>query len=223
MAYFQQLSGHHVGNFFLNFAKSSDVVFDIGANMGQSTQIASMIVGSTGRVYSFEPNPVTFPILKANLVRWSLSNVTAVNLAMSDHAGIVDFYVDMRPEYGSEASSLRELDDLKKIGKSKKTSVKCSTLDAFCDEYSLKPQLLKIDVESFEPQVVSGGSKMIESIRPIILFEFWETWWDKGFRELFNYLTPMYKLVRMQDGANVEQWYHLNAGTAVSDILCLPR
>jgi FkbM family methyltransferase len=223
MPYFQQLADTAVGNFFKNFAKPGDVVFDVGANLGQSSELASLAVGSTGHVFSFEPNPVTFPILKAKVSRWPVSNVTALNLALSDSTGIVDFYVDMRPEFGSEGSSMRELIDLKVIGKSKKTSVRSSTLDAFCELGAIKPRVLKIDVESFEPQVIAGGRKTIEQVRPVILFEFWETWWNNGFHELFDYLTPMYTLVRMQDGINVDKWYHSNAGTGVSDILCLPR
>ncbi len=152
-----------------------------------------------------------------------MTNVTAINLALSDSTGVVDFYVDMRPEFGSEGSSLRELSDLKKIGKSKKTSVRSSTMDAFCELSGTKPRLLKIDVESSEPQVIAGGRKTIEQGRPVILFEFWESWWDQGFHELFDYLAPMYTLVRMQDGINVDKWYHSNAGTGVCDILCIPR
>jgi hypothetical protein len=136
---------------------------------------------------------------------------------------VLDFYIDLREELTSVASSMRELDDLKALGKSQKTTVQCTTLDAFCEEHGLKPRILKIDVESFEPQVIAGGKTTIETLRPLILFEFWETWWTLGFRELFEYLLPMYKLIRMQDGIDVEHWYFENQGTIAADILCLPR
>jgi|GEM_PF-3573911 len=223
MSYFEQYAGGTVDSFFRTFAKPGDLVFDIGANLGQSTMSAAVAVGIAGRVYSFEPNPVTFKVMSANLKRMGLVNVTPVELALSDRSGSVDFYVDMRAEFGSQGSSLRELDDLKAQGKTKKTSVKCSTLDAFCAEHQLQPKLLKIDVESFEPQVVAGGRNFIEGARPIILFEFWESWWDKGFRELFEYLAPLYRLIRIQDGMDVEKWYYSNVGPGVADILCLPR
>ncbi len=38
--YFEQLSDTVIGNFFKNFAKPGDVVFDVGANLGQSSEVA---------------------------------------------------------------------------------------------------------------------------------------------------------------------------------------
>lgn len=56
-----------------------------------------------------------------------------------------------------------------------------------------------------------------------MLFEFWETWWSFGFRELFEYLVPMYSLIRMQDGRNVGHFYDDNPSAGNVDILCLPK
>jgi hypothetical protein len=56
-----------------------------------------------------------------------------------------------------------------------------------------------------------------------MLFEFWETWWDRGFRELFERLVPIYRLIRTQDGVDVERFYYTNSGNKAVDILCLPR
>ena len=38
-----------------------DLVFDIGAHCGISTHHLSTLVGPTGRVIAFEPDPITFP------------------------------------------------------------------------------------------------------------------------------------------------------------------
>jgi hypothetical protein len=45
------------------------------------------------------------------------------------------------------------------------------TLDAFCETHSLSPQLLKIDVEGWEPAVLRGASDLVARNRPAVLFE----------------------------------------------------
>src|SRR5271166_1677150 len=47
--------------------KSGDVVFDIGANIGAHTLGIAKSVGSSGRVYAFEPADFAFAKLKRNL------------------------------------------------------------------------------------------------------------------------------------------------------------
>jgi hypothetical protein len=121
------------------------------------------------------------------------------------------------------ASSLRELDDLAAVGKSLKSTVECITLDQYSAAHNLIPDLIKIEVESAEPLVIAGGRNTIERRRPVMLFEFWETWWDRGFREVFEYLKPAYRLIRMQDGEDVADFYYTQTGNRAVDILCLPR
>jgi len=64
--------------------KKGDTVVDIGAHIGYFTIILSDLVGNDGKVIAFEPNPITFSILKKNIETNSLSNVILENLAISD-------------------------------------------------------------------------------------------------------------------------------------------
>jgi len=223
MSYFRDLAVDATENFFRNFVRSGDTVLDVGANIGQSALVAAGLAGPTGRVISYEPNPASFAGLTAAIQTSGFQNITAVPLAVSNRPGTVDFFIDTREEYTSVASSLRPLDDLVAAGKSRKTTVNCITLDDYCLEYQISPNVIKIDVESAEPLVVEGARHIIETVAPVMLFEFWETWWNLGVRELFEYLAPMYRLIRMQDGLDVERFYYQDSGTVAVDILCLPR
>ena len=223
MGYFRDLAVDATENFLRNFVRDGDTVLDVGANIGQSALVAACVAGPAGRVVSFEPNPAAFAGLAATIKASGFQNITSVPLAVSNRLGTVDFFIDTREEYTSVASSFRELDDLVATGKSRKTTVECIALDDYCCEHRIFPNVIKIDVESAEPLVIEGCRNTIERLSPVMLFEFWETWWDLGFRELFEYLAPMYRLIRMQDGLDVERFYYQDSGTKAVDILCLPR
>jgi FkbM family methyltransferase len=60
-----------------------DVVVDIGANIGYHTLIFARLVGDTGRVYAFEPDPANFALLKRNVELNAYGNVTLVQKAVS--------------------------------------------------------------------------------------------------------------------------------------------
>jgi FkbM family methyltransferase len=223
MIAFEPLAADATENFLRNFVRPGHIVLDIGANIGQSALVAAELTGPSGRVISFEPNPAAFKGLAAAVQASRHTNITLVQQALSDRAGTFDFFLDTREEYTGVASSLRELDDLAAAGKSCKSSVECITLDYYCITRSLTPDIIKIDVESAEPLVIAGGRGTIECRRPIMLFEFWETWWNLGFRELFEYLKPLYHLIRMQDGEDVADFYYTQTGNRAVDILCIPR
>ena len=62
--------------------KPGDSVLDIGANVGWYTNHLSLLVGEPGKVYSIEPIPETFALLRAVVGELGLSNVESLNYAM---------------------------------------------------------------------------------------------------------------------------------------------
>ena len=67
--------------------KSGDIILDVGANIGMYTLNAAKKVGKSGKVYSFEPDPVLFSNLKKNVIENNHSNVILVNKAASNKNG----------------------------------------------------------------------------------------------------------------------------------------
>jgi hypothetical protein len=70
-----------------------DWVIDVGANIGHYTMRLSQLVQSGGRVFAFEPIPLTFELLAANCALSPYRNVTLLNLAASDTARLATMEV----------------------------------------------------------------------------------------------------------------------------------
>jgi len=147
----------------------TDIVYDIGANSGHVTEI---LASAAKHVYAFEPNLAVIAALAAR----SLPNVTIVNEAVSDVAGTADFHVDVRENVGAVASSLLKLPGLE--GQTELLTVKTTTVDEFARRTGTTPDLIKIDVEGFEPEVLTGAAETIARRRHVIIFEGWEERWE---------------------------------------------
>lgn len=76
---------------FRSLVKPGMVVVDVGANIGMYTLHAARLLGGQGKVYSFEPAPLTFEILKDNVQVNGFLELGVIELnqaAVTDKAGI---------------------------------------------------------------------------------------------------------------------------------------
>lgn len=155
---------------FLAHAREGTCVFDVGANIGYYTLLAARAVGSSGRVYAFEPEPRNFALLTRNVAENGFTNVRPVNAAVSDRAGVVRLHLD-DANFGAhsfEAGSLRT-----SSGRSVEVDTVC--LDSFADEARAfgAGVLVKVDVQGAEALVVEGGRRLLELPRVTALVEIW--------------------------------------------------
>lgn len=136
--------------------KPGDAVFDIGANTGFYTLLASDLVGSLGHVYAFEPVPRNTHFLHEHLRLNKVGNVEVIEAAVSDRGG--DTYFDDTP--GSAMGHLAAKGRLK---------VRTVSIDALISEGRvLPPNCMKIDVEGGEFLVLSGAKSTLRDYHPII-------------------------------------------------------
>lgn len=157
---------HLQTRYFKSLVKPGDVFFDIGSNIGYYSLTAAPLVGPSGRIYAFEPATQQFTLLKANLSRNNLTQVEAVQLALSDCNGPGVLHLDDTFNTGSAA--LRSGDA---TGPNEET-VTCTTLDDFVESRQIdRIDVMKIDVEGFEMSVLRGGCRTLERLRPTLLIE----------------------------------------------------
>jgi len=117
--------------------KLGDVVFDIGAYVGDTALWFSKAVGSHGKVYAFEPEPRNFAKLKANLERNKVTNVIPLQLALSENEG------EMQVATGGSSSTITQAGT--------GTSVEVTTIDRFVETNKISQvDFIKMDVEGHE-------------------------------------------------------------------------
>jgi len=135
-------------NKLLNYINSSDVIYDIGANIGIHTVFMAKKTGPSGKVVAFEPESNTFISLKENINLNLLNNVIPMQAALGN-----DF--SKKKLYTSGATGDFTLLDTSK--NRFRQDVTIVNGDALVRQRNLPfPHIVKIDVEGFEYYVVQG-------------------------------------------------------------------
>ena len=137
------------------------ICVDVGANIGNHSVFFQKYFP---QVVSIEANPAVFEILELNTRRFA--NVRAVNVALGEEEGEGILTLADDTNEGTGFVSLAE-------NSSNGLPVKIMPLDALTKDLEGGIDLVKIDVEGFEYQVLSGAKKTLENHRPVILFEYY--------------------------------------------------
>jgi FkbM family methyltransferase len=147
--------------------RPGDTVLDIGANIGIVTLWLSELVGDTGSVHSFEPNPDVATVLLAGLEHKKVRNTSVHQYALGTERSTLELMV---PRHNRGSASLvrhkgREACDA--------YTVTTDTLSHVVAESGIGSiRFMKIDVEGFEEEVFRGGEEMFRTTPPdAILFE----------------------------------------------------
>jgi len=171
--------------------RSSDVVWDIGANIGlYSVQFAKRL-GTDGAVYAFEPVPEVFIKLKENteLHPW----VTCFKIALSEANGLTSIERGQDPLLATSRIINKKSDS--------SIQVQAMTGDEFLRVGNGSfPTFLKIDVEGHELSVLKGMKELFENNPPRVIGmeihfqELTEVGEQYGPIEIVHMLQPNYKL-----------------------------
>ena len=163
-----------------------NIVVDVGANIGLHTLNMARIVGNTGQVFAFEPDPSNFEILKKNVKINNYKNIILEQKAVGDKHGRTTLYQSDHP---GKHRIFPQTEQAKS-----QVQVELTNLDNYFDSDMIdKINFIKIDVEGLEFSVLKGMKNILKNSKKIkILFEFMpENTMEVGFTpiELLNYLT----------------------------------
>jgi FkbM family methyltransferase len=138
---------------------SGGTFFDVGANIGTYTLLASEISGA--KVVSMEPHPQTFAVLADNVRLNARHNVTCLQVAVSDREGTIAL------TGGLESSLNHVLQDGEDAQGA--IEVRSQRLDTICESTHVFPDIIKIDVEGHEPAVLGGLGRYGAAARTILV------------------------------------------------------
>ena len=147
--------------------ETSHVILDIGANTGVYSLIAKA-VNPSSTVYAFEPVKRVFDKLQQN-IRLNGFDIMAVEKAVSNSEGTAVIY-DPQDEHVLSVTVNKNLasPDIKVV----EQKIFTTTLDSFIRENNLTAiDLIKIDVETHEPEVLEGFSEYLMKFKPTLLIE----------------------------------------------------
>jgi len=141
----------------------SDVIIDVGANVGYYTLQLSQYLGNTGKIISIEPDPETCDTLKKNCQLNNLKNIIIHNCAISSKTGVITLY---KSETHSGESSIYSTSI---ENKKSSISIPSYSLDDLLNTKYSKIDFIKIDVEGAELDVLKGGTKTLKITKKILI------------------------------------------------------
>jgi FkbM family methyltransferase len=144
---------------YSTFVKQGDLVFDVGVNLGQKSEI---FLDLGARVIGVEPNSLCEPTLR--YLFGLRGNFTLVPAALADKEG----HMTLHRVGSSPTASLRSnWAWVAHEGTPTQAEVEVTTLDCLIARHGV-PQFCKIDVEGYEVEVLRGLSQPL----PLISFEY---------------------------------------------------
>lgn len=141
---------------------AGEVLIDVGANVGMYTIWAAKTRGA--RVFAFEPEAQNYALLNRNIALNGLGErVTAYCLALSDQPGYSLLHLSTL-QVGGSGHSLGERVDFKHEPANPVFSQGCIAArldDLVAEGVVTSPVHIKIDVDGFEPKVISGARRVL--------------------------------------------------------------
>lgn len=172
----------HIVAWIRQSLRPGDTFFDIGAHYGWTAIVAADCVRRFGRVVAFEASPALVDVLGYHK-RWNRLKCTdivpkAVSNASQDNVPL--FLVNGGLSYRNSLTT--EAEDVPYLSPDAKSKiyVPSISLDNFCLESGLIPDVIKIDVEGAELFVLDGAKRTISAFSPILIVGVHPYWLPKS-------------------------------------------
>lgn len=160
-----------------NVGTTYDLVIEIGANAGLYTVFFDTLMknapmlpdGRNRRIVSFEPSGEAYRRLLANLAVNETRHVSAFQAAVGERSGLQSFFEPQ--QHLTNGSLLREFSENFTDRIDEATAVVVAAPELVRWLSPAGRALVKIDVEGFEPALLSAMAPLLEQHRPDLLIE----------------------------------------------------
>ena len=190
-----------------NFQRDS-ILWDVGANVG----IWSVLLAkefSSCKIISFEPQKAVQQFLQKNITNNHLTNVEVMQIGLGASVERVELRTP-KEKCGSSSIVL-----LQKKESDQVELIDIVTADFFLEgRPDLVPSFIKIDIEGYEPRMISGAHDLIAKNHPIIMLEVFPKLWSKKstseWEATLDFLMKVYKGGLICDTNGVSNFSSLN-------------
>jgi FkbM family methyltransferase len=146
--------------FYAQFLGPNDLFFDVGANMGNRI-VPALRVGA--RVVAVEPQEECVRFLEESFG----DSITIVSKALGEKAQVKKLYVSETSTLATFSqdwvNSVRASGRFRDFHWEESGEIEMTTMDAVIEEYG-RPRFVKIDVEGYELEVLSGLSAPVSTV-----------------------------------------------------------
>jgi FkbM family methyltransferase len=147
-------------NYLIKTLKNGQTFVDIGANLGYFTILAAKLVGNTGKVYGFEPNPHMMKFLKDNIaMNWLMQNVKLYENAIYSSNTEITFHIAKRYQGNSSIYERNENEMMNE--EYENVTVQAVRADDHLKDLN-NIDWVKIDIEGGEYQALLGMEKLFQ-------------------------------------------------------------
>ena len=195
---FNNLPNRSESNVFktiFKYVAKDSVAIDVGSNIGLMSLFMGKTVGPHGKIYSFEPGPVSFGLLRRNIYSNMLyNNIYISDNALSDECGNFNLFINPHGESDNQLHKNTYLYKFKNEPQRSFINVPTVTLDSFINTNKIdidKISFLKIDTQGHDLAVINGGKSFLSKTSKVaVLVEFapylkaWETQSISNFYEI---------------------------------------
>ncbi len=162
---FDNWGGNHNRGFqaCVEAARGKICVLDIGAHIGLVSLPLSLTIAENGTVFAFEPAAANEAFLSEHLNSNNITNVEVVTELVGDVENeSVEFF---------ESTGDSGMNTIAASGSNRgytSSTKRQITLDQFCADRNLAPELIKIDTEGAEVGILRGAANTLRQHRPVL-------------------------------------------------------
>ena len=153
------------------FFERASTFIDVGAHYGFYSLLAGLWNPNL-RIVSFEPVPQIFGALCRNIELNGLERrVAAHRMALAERTGRATFHMPQSESNDCEATGTLAINSWQERQHSPTFEVEAVRFDDFEQSYPLKVDLVKLDVEDYEADVLTGMQGTLRRDRPFVVCE----------------------------------------------------
>ena len=161
---FENWSSKHNAQFdtAIDLCKKKKTIIDVGAHIGLFSLCAARNSEKDSKVFAFEPAKLNYSFLKNHIRKNDFENkIISFKILLGNDFKTTELFTENEVSGKNSTSNYNQkFRNLEKIEQ--------TTIDFFCKDKKIIPEIIKIDAEGAEIDILNGSITVLKSYHPII-------------------------------------------------------